>query len=141
MMFQKCQVCGVVPFDVFPILSICCIRQGLSTPKHSYTHPNPKNIHTLHPYVHNHLLQVSQDNSGQKQTPTKTNRHQSTPTDGPRQPKMLFKDAWRLLLTSNGICWCLLVSFGVFWCLTASFSVLWFLEMRGGCLRSFSKDI
>ena len=127
-MFQKCQVCGVVPFDVFPILSICCIRQGLSTPKHSYTHPNPKNIHTLHPYVHNHLLQVSQDNSGQKQTPTKTNRHQSTPTDGPRQPKMLFKDAWRLLLTSNGICWCLLVSFGVRRRLSVSYGVWRFEE-------------
>ena len=127
-MFQKCQVCGVVPFDVFPILSICCIRQGLSTPKHSYTHPNPKTIHTLHPYVHNHLLQVSQDNSGQKQTPTKTNRHQSTPTDGPRQPKMLFKDAWRLLLTSNGICWCLLVSFGVRRRLSVSYGVWRFEE-------------
>ena len=39
------------------------------------THPNPINIHTLHPYAHNHLLQVSRDNSGQQQTPTKTNRH------------------------------------------------------------------
>ena len=35
--------------------------------------------------------------------------------------------------------WHLLVSVGVFWCPTASFSVLWCLEMRGGCLRSFSK--
>jgi hypothetical protein len=87
-----------------------------------------KNIHTLHPYVHNHLLQVSQDNSGQKQTPTKTNRHQSTPTDGPRQPKMLFKDAWRLLLTSNGICWCLLVSFGVRRRLSVSYGVWRFEE-------------
>ena len=42
------------------------------------------------------------------------------------------------MLTLNGICWCLLVSFGVWRFL---FSVLWCLEMRGGCLRSYSKDI
>ena len=44
---------------------------------------------------------------------TDTNRHQMTPTGGPRLPKRLFKDVWRLGLTSNGICWCLLVSDGV----------------------------
>ena len=50
----------------------------------TYTHPNPINIHTLHPYVHTHLLKVSRGKSGQQQTPTDTNRHQTTPTDGPR---------------------------------------------------------
>ena len=118
-MFQKCQVRGVLPFQAFPIQSICCTIQGIKTLKLPNKHPNPINIHTLHPYVHNHLLQVSQDNSGQEQTPTETNRHQTTPTDGPRHPKRLFKDAWRLLFTLNcfpGVCWCLLVSDGIFQC-------------------------
>ena len=74
--------------------------------------------------------------SGQFRTTTDTNRNQQTPRDGPRHPKRLFKDVWRLMLTLNGICWCLLVSFGAW---RRLFSVLWCLEMRGGCLRIYSK--
>ena len=62
-------------------------------------------------------------NSGQQQTPKEANRHQTTPTDGPRHPKRLFKEAWRLLLTLNGICWCLFVSFGVWRRLLVSYGV------------------
>ena len=79
--------------------------------------------HTLNPYDHNHLLHVSRDNSGKQQTPTETNRHQTTPTDSPRHPKRLFKEAWRLLLTLNGICWSLLESFGVWRLLLVSYDV------------------
>ena len=84
-----------------------------------------KFVHFTHIYIwmiyhdHNHPLHVSRDSSGQQQTPTETQRHQTKP----RQPKRLFKDAWRLLLTLNGICWCLLVSFCVCWCLLASYGV------------------
>ena len=114
MPYREVLVHGVLPFEEFPIQSICCNIQGLNSPKLLYIHPNPINIHTLYPYDHIHLLHVSQDNSGQQQTQTETNRHQMTPTDGTRHPKRLFKDAWRLLLTLNGICWCLLVSDDVF---------------------------
>ena len=65
----------------------------------------------LHLYALRHLLQVSQDKSGQQQTPSDSNRHQTTPTDFPRHPKRPFKD------------------------------VLCCLEMWRGCLRSFSKRI
>ena len=54
------------------------------------------------------------------------NRHQQKPTDTNRRsqaPKSLFKDAWRLMLTLNGICWCLLVSFGVWRRLFVSYGV------------------
>ena len=61
--------------------------------------------------------------SGQFRTTTDTNRHQTTPTDGPRHSKRLFKDAWRLLLTLNGICWSLLESFGVWRRLLVSYGV------------------
>ena len=122
-MFQKCEVHGVLPFEEFPLQSICCNIQGLNTPKLHYIHPNPINMHTLHPYDHNHLLHISLANSGQQQTATETNRHQMTPTDGTRHPKRLFKDAWRLLLTLNGICWCLLVSDDVFQCPMVSYGV------------------
>ena len=111
--------------------------QGLSTPKHPYTHPNPINIHTLHPYVHNHLLQVSQDNSGQEQTPTETTdtkRHQQTVPGTPKGCSRM----------RGGSCshWiAFLVSVGAFWCLTASFSVPCCLELWEGCLRSLSKGI
>ena len=74
--------------------------------------------------INNHLLQVTRGDSGQQQTPIETNKHQTTPTDGPRHPKRLFKEAWRLLLTLMGICWCFLVSFGVWPRLLASYGVL-----------------
>ena len=122
---------GILPFQVFPIKSICCTLQGLNTPKHLNTHPNPINIHTLHPYAHNHLLQVSRDNSGQQQTPTDTKRQSQAPQ----------KTIWGCVAVQADIGWHLLVSIGVFRCLTASFSVLWCLKMWGGCLRSFSKGI
>ena len=84
MPYREVLVHGVLPFEEFPIQSICCNIQGLNSPKLLYIHPNPINIHTLYPYDHIHLLHVSQDNSGQQQTQTETNRHQMTPTDGPR---------------------------------------------------------
>ena len=103
----------------------------MKTPKLPNTHPNPINIHTLHPYAHNPLPQVSRDNSGQQQTPTDTNRHQTTPTDVAKHPKRLFKDVWQFMLTSIFVCWCLMTSFTVLWC----------LQMSEGCLRSFSRGI
>ena len=130
-MFQKFQVRGVLPFEAFPILSICCTIQGLNTPKHPYMHPNPINIHTLHPYAHNALLQVSRDNLGQQQTPTDTKRHQQTVPSTPKGCSRM----------RGGSCWHWMAFAGVFWCLTASFSVLWCLEMWGGCLASFWKGI
>ena len=108
--------------------------QGLSTPKHPYTHPYPINKHTLHPYVHNHLLQVSQDSSGQEQTPTDTKRHQQMVPGTPKGCSRM----------RGGSCshWiAFLVSVGAFWCLTASFSVPCCLELWEGCLRSLSKGI
>ena len=66
------------------------------------------------------------------------NRHQQTPRDSPKHPKRQFEDVWLFRLTLNGICWCVLLSFGVW---RRRRSVLWCLEMRGGCLRSYSKDI
>ena len=78
-------------------------------PKNSYTPRDtysPINIYKPHPYAHRKLLQVSPDNSG----------HQLTPTGGPRHTKRLFKVVWRLMLTSNGICWCLLVSNSILQC-------------------------
>ena len=114
--FQKCQVHGILPFGVVPIQGISCTMHGLNTHIHPQTHPNPTNIHTLHLYALRHLLQVSQDKSGQQQTPSDSNRHQTTPTDFPRHPKRPFKDVRRFVLTWNGVCWCLLVSYVVWRC-------------------------
>ena len=69
------------------------------------------------------------------------NRHQQKPTDTKRRSQAPQKVGQGCVAAHVDIEWHLLVPVGVFWCLTASFSVLWFLEMRGGCLRSFSKDI
>ena len=66
-----------------------------------------------------------------------SNRNQQTPNDTNRwsqAPQRLFKDAWRFLLTLNGICWCLVVSDGGFYCSMVSGNVRW-------ALRSFSKGI
>ena len=97
-------------------------------------HPNPINIHTLHPNAHNALLQVSRDNLGQQQTPTDTKRHQQTVPGTPKGCSRM----------RGGSCshWiAFLVSVGAFWCLTASFSVPCCLELWEGCLRSLSKGI
>ena len=93
--------------------------QGLNTPKHPYMHPIPINIHTLHPYAYNALLQVSRDNLGQQQTPNDTNR----------RSQALQKAVQGCVAAPVDIEWHLLVGIGVFWCLTASFGVLWCLEM------------
>ena len=106
----------------------------MNTPKLLNTHPDLIKIHTLHPNAHNPLPQVFraiQDN----------NRHQQKPTDTKRRSQAPQKVAQGCVAAHVDIEWHLLVPVGVFWCLTASFSVLWCLEMRGGCLRSFSKDI
>ena len=115
-MFQKCQVRGILPFGAFPMQGISCTIQGQHTQIHLKTHSSPTNIHTLHLYALRHLLQVSQDKSGQQQTPSDSNRHQTTPTDVPRHPKRPFKDVLRFVLTWNGVCWCLLVSYVVWRC-------------------------
>ena len=67
------------------------------------THPNPINIHTLHPYAHNHLLQVSRDNSGQQQTPPDTKRQSQAPQ----------KTIWGCVAVQADIEWHLLVSVDV----------------------------
>merc|ERR1712107_135218 len=103
--------------------SICCTIQGLNTLLHPYTQLNPTNIHTLHPNALRHLFLVSRDTSGQQQTPTDTNRHQRTPTDVARHPKRLFKDLWRFMLTSNGVCRGLMVPNDVLYCLMLSADV------------------
>ena len=86
----------------------------MKTLKLPNTHPNPINIHTLHPYAHNHLLQVSQDNSGQQQTPTETNRHQETVPGTPKGcSRMCGGSCWHWMAFAAA-CWCLLVFDGVF---------------------------
>ena len=79
---------------------------------HKYTYTSPICLQCPPPGI-----------SGQFRTTTDTIRHQTTPTDGPRHSKWLFKDAWRLLLTLNGICWSLLESFGVWRRLLVSYGV------------------
>ena len=56
-------------------------------------------------------------------TTTDTNRHQRTPTDVARHQKRLFKDLWRFMLTSNGVCQGLMVSNDVPYCLMLSADV------------------
>ena len=86
----------------------------MKTPKLHNTHPNPINIHTLHPYAHNPLPQVSRDNSGQQQTPTETNRHQETVPGTPKGcSRMCGGSCWHWMAFA-GACWCLLVPDGVF---------------------------
>ena len=72
------------------------------------------NIHTLHPYDHNHLLHLPWDNSGQQQTPTETNRHQETVPGTPKGcSRMCGGSCWHWMAFA-GACWCLLVPDGVF---------------------------
>ena len=86
----------------------------MKTLKLPNTHPNPINIHTLHPYAHNPLPQVSRDNSGQQQTPTETNRHQETVPGTPKGwSRMCGGSCWHWMAFA-GACWCLLVPDGVF---------------------------
>ena len=85
----------------------------MKTPKLPNTHPNPINIHTLHPYAHNPLPQVSRDNSGQQQTPTETNRHQQTIPGTQKSVQgcvAAHVDIEWHLLVPVGVCWCMLVS-------------------------------
>ena len=44
---------------------------------------------------------------------------------------LLFKDVWRFMLTSNGVCWRLMVCNDVFYC----------LQMLKGCLRNFARGV
>ena len=86
----------------------------MKTLKLPNTHPNPINIHKLHPYAHNPLPQVSRDNSGQQQTPTETNRHQETVPGTPKGcSRMCGGSCWHWMAFA-GACWCLLVPDGVF---------------------------
>ena len=78
-------------------------------PKHSYTPldiSNLSNIHTHNRYALRNLLQLSQDNSGQQQTPSDTKRHLQTPK----------KAVGGCVAVQVDIKWRLLVSFGVWWC-------------------------
>ena len=65
-------------------------------------------------------LGTIQYNNRHQRKPTDT---KTTPTESPRHPKSLFKNTWRLMLTLNGICWCLLVSLGVWRHLLVSYGV------------------
>ena len=80
------------------------------------THPNPINIHTLHPYAHNHLLQVSRDNSGQQQTPTDTTRRSQAHKKAVQGCVAVYVDIKGHLLVSDGVYWCFLLSYAVFRC-------------------------
>ena len=90
-------------------------KPGLNTSIHPESHRNPINIFFLGINICIDICPQTPPPGIWRQfrTTTDTNRHQMTPTGGPRLPKRLFKDVWRLGLTSNGICWCLLLSDGV----------------------------
>ena len=94
-----------------------------SRPYHSYTF-----LDAFKPNKHTYTsLKCSQTPpsgfSGHFRTTTDTNRHQRTPTDVARHPKRLFKDLWRFMLTSNGVCRGLMVSNDVPYCLMLSADV------------------
>ena len=101
----------------------------MKTPKLPNTHPNPINIHTLHPNALRHLLQISRDTLGQQQRPTDTKQHQQTLPD-------TQKGCSRMC---GSLCWHQMAFAGVWWCLMTSFTVLCCLLMLEGCLRSFSR--
>ena len=94
-----------------------CVSKNQITPLHTfkpykYTYTSPKCSQTPLSGI-----------SGHFRTTTDTNRHQRTPTDVARHPKRLFKDLWRFMLTSNGVCRGLMVSNDVPYCLMLSADV------------------
>ena len=92
-------------------------RPGLNTSIHPESHRNPINIFFS---CINICIDICPQTpppgiSRQFRTTTDINRHQTTPRDIPRHPKRLFKDVWRLMLISNGVCWCPMVSDDIFY--------------------------
>ena len=116
MMFQNCQVCEFCLSELFQYRAFATQFKAL-TPFYTLTH-----IQTLQIYIH--FTQMLSDTSFRYLgTTTDTNRHQRTPTDVARHPKRLFKDLWRFMLTSNGVCRGLMVSNDVPYCLMLSADV------------------
>ena len=78
-------------------------------PQHSYTPLDASKPQTYILFIYmlsdtsSRYLRTNQDNNRHHQTPTDTKRHQQTSPD-------TQKGRSRIVLTWNGVCWCLLVS-------------------------------
>ena len=84
-------------------------------PEHSYTPLDASKPQTYILFIYmlsdtsSRYLRTNQDNNRHHQTPTDTKRHQQTSPD-------TQKGRSRIVLTWNGVCWCLLVSYVVWRC-------------------------
>ena len=134
MMFQKCQVCGILPFEAFPIKSICFTIQGLTCIN------TLRCTKTLHMSINStqvpseKLLRhhpTSPDNMRHSQTPSDTKRHLKTPFDVNVNGHT----------SSNSLFGCLGVSVGVTWCLLLSVVVLNCPEITGGGFWEYSNGV
>ena len=110
MVFQKCQLRGVLPFKAFPIYVEHLLHH--TRPEHSKTP-----LHTSKPHKHTHTSPICSQSplgiSGQFSATTDTNGNQQTPIDTNRESQTPQKSIQEYVAADVDIEWHLLVSVGV----------------------------